>query len=288
MTDRKNAIAFKGNEFEYRISSTGSNEAPTRFPFVHLQHGRFAMYVRDGRHARKRVSQKPPADLRQQDGQRARISAGEISTCARHRRKPARADCRHGEFFRDFWQAVYGERKGDPRGQAERRDEEGGGRAGGRAGTMVCTAVGRWVRSVSTVRELDRASGPLVGPVPTRLHTYARVHAHARMRTRASVQLHRSCTDTELPRVALRFCTNALRAIARTRARAIVCVRERHAPGFAVYSPGEVHRPPSLRQGQRKYSLARFVRSPRSPYHPAPLALLRGPPLPSPLRCPFA
>lgn len=51
-------------------------------------------------------------------------------------------------------------------------------------------------------------------------------------------------------------------------------MRERHAPGFAVCSPGEVHRPPSLRQGQRKYSLARFVRSPRSLFLYAPPPLL--------------
>lgn len=41
------------------------------------------------------------------------------------------------------------------------------------------TAAGRWVRSVSTVRELDRASGPLVGPVPTRLCTYTDRHRRA-------------------------------------------------------------------------------------------------------------
>lgn len=83
--------------------------------------------------------------------------------------KPTRADCRHGEFFRDFWQAVYGERKG----------VRGGRRRRGMRGTTVCTAAGRWVRSVSTVRELDRASGPLVGPVPTRLCTYTDRHRRA-------------------------------------------------------------------------------------------------------------
>jgi len=101
----------------------------------------------------------------------------------------------------------------------------GGRRSGETRGTMVCTAVGRWVRSVSTVRELDRASGPLVGPVPTRLHTHTHTHTHTQARAR--VQLHRSCTDSELPRAALRFCANALRAIARSRAqRAHACLRD--------------------------------------------------------------
>ena len=47
------------------------------------------------------------------------------------------------------------------------------------------------------------------------------------------------------------------------------------APGFAVCSPGEVHRPPSLRQGQRKCSRASLGRAPflfrRVPLAPAPV-----------------
>jgi len=122
--------------------------------------------------------QKLFADLYQQNGYQAEISAGQ------HLRspslKPTRADCRHGEFFRDFWQAVYGERKG----------VRGGRRRGEMRGTTVCTAAGRWVRSVSTVRELDRASGPLVGPVPTRLCTYTDRHKRVRERAAASVHRH--------------------------------------------------------------------------------------------------
>lgn len=80
---------------------------------------------------------------------------------------------------------MYGERKG----------VRGGRRCGGMRGTTVCTAAGRWVRSVSTVRELDRASGPLVGPVPTRLCTY--IARHRRVRERAAAIVH-PCTDTSL------------------------------------------------------------------------------------------
>lgn len=80
------------------------------------------------------------------------------------------------------------------RGKGVRGDREG--RGGARGTTPVCTAAGRWVRSVSTVRELDRASGPLVGPVPTRLCTQTQIDTHIHIR-RASVQLHRSCTDTD-------------------------------------------------------------------------------------------
>lgn len=66
-----------------------------------------------------------------------------------------------------------------------------------------------------------------------------------------------------------------------------VCVYLRRAPGFAVCSPGEVHRPPSLRQGQRKCSLAPLdrsfslsTRSVRSCF----LSVPRAPTLTSPLR----
>lgn len=49
----------------------------------------------------------------------------------------------------------------------------------------MCTAAGRWVRSVSTVRELDRASGPLV--VGRCRHACSLTHIHMH----ASAQLHR-------------------------------------------------------------------------------------------------
>lgn len=54
----------------------------------------------------------------------------------------------------------------------------------------MCTAAGRWVRSVSTVRELDRASGPLV--VGRCRHACSPTHVHVH----ASAQLHRPHTDT--------------------------------------------------------------------------------------------
>lgn len=118
---------------------------------------------------------------------------------------------------------------------------------------------------------------PRCGPVPTRLFTYTRTRARERAaassayrheRTRAlALHLADKRASPERAHLVSAKGPNCVRAYTRARARADaclrVCVRERHAPGFAVCSPGEVHRPPSLRQGQRKYSLARFVRSPR-------------------------
>lgn len=105
---------------------------------------------------------------------------------------------------------MYGERKG----------VRGGRRCGGVRGAMVCTAAGRWVRSVSTVRELDRASGPLVGPVPTRLCTHTHAHTHTETRTRARSCIVHPRTDTSLEctlcerdRVRVRVCST--RALAR-------------------------------------------------------------------------
>lgn len=54
----------------------------------------------------------------------------------------------------------------------------------------------RWVRSVSTVRELDRASGPLVGPMPARLYTYTDANR------RAAASFAYTTNASELPRVA--------------------------------------------------------------------------------------
>lgn len=90
------------------------------------------------------------------------------------------------------------------------KGSEGADDAEGWGGTMVCTAAGRWVRSVSTVRELDRASGPLVGPVPTRLCTYTGTYAK-----RAAASVH-PCTDTSLEcTLCARACTCSTRALAR-------------------------------------------------------------------------
>lgn len=119
--------------------------------------------------------------------------------------KPTRADCRHGEFFRDFWQAVYGERKG----------VRGGRRHRGMRGTTVCTAAGRWVRSVSTVRELDRASGPLVGPMPTRLCTYTDRHKRAAASCIRAQTPSLECTLCGRARATGPVCACSTRALAR-------------------------------------------------------------------------
>jgi len=105
----------------------------------------------------------------------------------------------------DFWQAVYSERKGGPRGASGAEGDDG-----------VCTAAGRWVRSVSTVRELDRASGPLVGPVPTRLCTHTQIHRYLHIHERAAASSMRVAS--------LSRCTSVERApSARARARAREC-----------------------------------------------------------------
>jgi len=195
-----------------------SNEASTKFPFTHRQRERLVSVT-----TREKTS---PLKSRPLTYANKMASEREFRPA---RSAPALAivGSLHARTVGTANSSVTFGRQCTVRGKGIR----GGRRSGETRGTMVCTAVGRWVRSVSTVRELDRASGPLVGPVPTRLHTYAHVyahaHAHARERTAASL-MHRHRAAARCIAL-LHECAPCNRSLARERAHACPrdCVRVR-------------------------------------------------------------
>lgn len=149
------------------------------------------------------------ADLQQQNGHQAEISGSEASTCVLHLVGEATRARTVGNSRRILPWLLAGSVRWEERGS------EGADGAEGRGGRRWCTAAGRWVRSVSTVRELDRASGPLiVGPMPTRLCAYTDSQRHKYARERAAA----SCIRAQRHHTSL--ASNALCECASERARA--------------------------------------------------------------------